>query len=113
MGATILLVDTMIREPARGPLETDSYMCCRTLVHGRTNNANSTSLIGAKARSISPAPVYIQNVSPKSWDSASSPAKDKEDYAHHQKQKEQDFRDSRRCRGDAAESKHGCHQRYN
>jgi hypothetical protein len=30
-----------------------------------------------------------------SWDTSASPAEDKKDYAHHQKQKEQNFRDSR------------------
>jgi hypothetical protein len=29
------------------------------------------------------------------WDTSASPAEDKKDYAHHQKQKEQNFRDSR------------------
>jgi hypothetical protein len=47
---------------------------------------------------------------PELWDSSASPAKDKKDYAHHQEQKEQNFRDSRRRRGNAAESKYGCYQ---
>jgi hypothetical protein len=29
-----------------------------------------------------------------SWDTSASPAEDKKDYAHHQKQKEQNLRDS-------------------
>ena len=44
------------------------------------------------------------------WDSSASPAENEKDHAHHQEQKEQNFRDSRRRRSDAAESKYGCYK---
>ncbi len=43
-------------------------------------------------------------------DSSASPAENEKDHAHHQEQKEQNFRDSRRRRSDAAESKYGCYE---
>jgi hypothetical protein len=43
-------------------------------------------------------------------DSSASPAENEKDHAHHQEQKEQNFRDSRRRRSDATESKYGCYQ---
>jgi hypothetical protein len=44
------------------------------------------------------------------WDSSASPAENEKDHAHHQEQKEQNFRDSRRRGGDATESKYGCYE---
>jgi hypothetical protein len=44
------------------------------------------------------------------WDSSASPAENEKDHAHHQEQKEQNFRDSGRRCGNAAESKYGCYQ---
>jgi hypothetical protein len=45
------------------------------------------------------------------WNSSSSPAKDKEDHAHHQEYKEQEFRDPCRSRGDPTKPKYRCYQR--
>lgn len=44
------------------------------------------------------------------WDPSASPAENEKNHAHHQEQKKQNFRDSRRRRGDAPESKYGCYQ---
>jgi len=45
------------------------------------------------------------------WNPSSSPAEDKEDHAHHQKQKEQELGNSCGCRCDPAEPKDRCYQR--
>jgi hypothetical protein len=44
------------------------------------------------------------------WNSSSSPPKDKEDHAHHQEYKEQQFRDPRRSRGNPTKPKYRCNQ---